>query len=100
MINRKTPTSRLIRKIGLADFPNKAPLEDCLPNVQNVVLPLRQHIGVAAIPVVRAGDRVQTGQVVAKRPVHDGKPALGADIHASIAGTITEVSQEFIRISD
>ncbi|MDR2441042.1 MAG: SLBB domain-containing protein [Planctomycetaceae bacterium] len=99
MINRKTPTTRLIQKIGLAGYPNKAPLEDRLLEVQSVTLPLRQHIGVPCIPVVRSGDTVQTGQSVAERPITDGKPALGADIHASITGTVIEVNQESIRIS-
>ncbi|MDR2757643.1 MAG: SLBB domain-containing protein [Planctomycetaceae bacterium] len=99
MINRKTPTTRLIQKIGLAGYPNKAPLEDHLLEVQSVVLPLRQHIGVPCIPVVHSGDRVQVGQPIAKRPITDGKPALGADIHASITGTVIEINQESIRIS-
>ncbi|MDR2115859.1 MAG: SLBB domain-containing protein [Planctomycetaceae bacterium] len=99
MMNRKTPTTRLIQKIGLAGYPNKAPLEDRLLEVQSVILPLRQHIGAACIPVVSSGEAVHIGQPIAKRPIIDGKPALGADIHASITGVVTEVNQEYIIIS-
>jgi Na+-translocating ferredoxin:NAD+ oxidoreductase RnfC subunit len=99
MLNRKTPTTRLIQKIGLAGYQNKGQLEDRLLEVQSVVLPLRQHIGAACIPIVQTGNTVQTGQPIAQRPVTDGKPALGADIHASITGTVTEINQEWIRIS-
>ncbi|MDR0337521.1 MAG: SLBB domain-containing protein [Planctomycetaceae bacterium] len=99
MINRKTPTTRLIQKIGLAGYPNKAPLDDRQLDVRNVVLPLRQHIGAPCVPVVQTGNIVHVGQLIAERPLTNGKPALGADIHASIAGTITEITQESIRIS-
>ena len=99
MSNRKTPTSRLIQKIGLAGYTNKGPLVDRLLETRSVVIPLRQHIGVPCKPVVRVGEPVTVGQVIACRPVVDGKPALGADIHASIAGTVTEVGSESIRVS-
>jgi Na+-translocating ferredoxin:NAD+ oxidoreductase RnfC subunit len=99
MINRKTPTTRLIQKIGLAGYSNKAPLDDRLLKVQSVILPLRQHIGASCIPVVQTGNTVHAGQLIAERPVTNGKPALGANIHASITGTITEITSENIRIS-
>lgn len=98
MRNRKTPTSRLITKIGLAKFVNKAPLRDCLLAVQQVTIPLRQHIGAACVPVIHAGEVVRAGQPIAKRPVTDGKPALGADIHASIDGVVKAVTAEAVRI--
>ncbi|MDR1964975.1 MAG: SLBB domain-containing protein [Planctomycetaceae bacterium] len=99
MRNRKTPTTRLIQKIGLAGYQNKGPLDDRLLEVQNVVLPLRQHIGAACVPIVQPGNTVHIGQPIAQRPVTNGKPALGADIHASISGTVTEINSENIRIT-
>ncbi len=97
MGNRKTPTSSLIRRIGLAHYPNHAPLHDLLPRVDEVEIPLRQHIGAVCIPMVRTGERVSRGQTVGRRPVKDGRPALGADVHASIDGVVTEVGDS-IRI--
>ena len=40
----------------------------------------------------RPGDRVTKGQVVGRPPVTNGKPAMGAPVHASIDGTVTAVS--------
>ncbi|MDR0870080.1 MAG: 4Fe-4S dicluster domain-containing protein [Planctomycetaceae bacterium] len=97
MPNRKTPTHRLIQRIGLAKYLNKAPLIDKQIGVSEVVIPLKQHIGAACVPVVKQGDKVSVGQPIAVRPVSDGKPALGADIHASVSGTVIEISDTLIR---
>ncbi|MDR1491430.1 MAG: SLBB domain-containing protein [Planctomycetaceae bacterium] len=93
MRNRKTPTSRLMQKIGLSRFENHAPLHDELLEVPRVEILLRQHIGAACQPIVNVGDRVAVGQTIAKRPVADGKTALGADLHASIDGTVAAVTE-------
>src|ERR1035441_4862990 len=45
-------------------------------------LPLKQHAGVPAVPVVKTGDRVRAGDLLAEPEA--GK--LGARIHASIGG--------------
>lgn len=55
-------------------------------------LPLKQSIGVTAAPVVKTGDEVRRGQVIA-RP--DG---LGALLHASVSGKIAETGEEYIVI--
>ena len=52
------------------------------------MLPLKQHAGAAAQPAVRAGERVSVGDLVAA----PAAGALGARIHASIAGTVRDVS--------
>lgn len=98
MGNRKTPTARLIRKIGLASYPNKGPLQDRLLEVREVAIPLRQHIGVPCEATVRPGEQVRRGQTIGRRPTAEGRTALGADIHASIDGTVTTVGDE-IRIA-
>ncbi|HSW45732.1 MAG TPA: 4Fe-4S dicluster domain-containing protein, partial [Phycisphaerae bacterium] len=80
--NRRIPLQRLIRKLGLFNFENKGPLigDSCRP--KRVKLPLRQHIGAPAEPIVADGRQVKVGDVIARPP--EGK--LGAVIHASIAG--------------
>ena len=98
MPNRKTPTHRLMQKIGLLRFDNHGPLRDELIDVPRVEILLRQHIGTACVPIVSVGDTVTLGQPIAVRPVKDGKPALGADLHASIAGTIAAVTETAIII--
>jgi len=62
------------------------PIED-LPRPSEVRLPLLQHIGAAAEPVVKKGERVRRGQKVAE--------ALdsGAPLHATISGKVKPVEK-------
>ena len=62
---------------------------------KKVVLPLKMNIGVPAEPVVTNGGHVTKGQLIAKCP--DGK--LGANLHASIAGTVT-ITEQSITITE
>jgi Na+-translocating ferredoxin:NAD+ oxidoreductase RnfC subunit len=87
MKNRKVPIARLVRKLGLADFHNVGPMTEKSLQPARVRLPLKQHAGAPAGAVVKAGDRVQAGDVIA-RPA-EGQ--LGAAIHASIDGRVSAV---------
>lgn len=91
MANRKAPTARLMTKLDLRQFRNVGPLNDTLMAVQQVGLKLKQHVGAPCEPSVAVGQSVQKGQVVARPPVANGKPALGAPIHASIDGTVVSI---------
>lgn len=51
-----------------------------------IVLPLRQHIGGAAIPVVEVGDKVKRGQVVARAQGY-----VSAPVHSTISGHVAAV---------
>ena len=55
-------------------------------------IPLRQHVGKPCTPVVKAGDAVQKGQLIAEP---DG---LGANIHASVSGKIQDITDAMIVI--
>lgn len=55
-------------------------------------IPLSQHIGAPCAPVVRVGDKVSTGDVIA---IATG---LGAPIHASANGRIKEITDKSILI--
>jgi len=57
-----------------------------MPYPSEVVLPLRQHAGKPAIPIVREGDRVERGDKIAKA---DG--FVSVPIHASATGTVTAI---------
>ncbi len=91
---RQTPISRLIQKLGLSEFTNTGPLVDINMKPQSVTLPLSQHIGAPAQAVVNPGDRVSVGDVVGQV---DGDQ-LGCPIHASIDGTVRDVSNSQIII--
>lgn len=95
---RKTPTARLMQRIGLAGFVNHGPLMKGDYRPKAVEIPLRQHIGAPCVPTVQAGDAVRRGDAIAVRPVVDGKAALGADIHASIDGIVAEITPTSVKI--
>ncbi|NQT13015.1 MAG: 4Fe-4S dicluster domain-containing protein, partial [Planctomycetes bacterium] len=98
MENRKAPMGRLIQKLGLGQFHNVGPLDANLLHASKVGIRLKQHLGAPCEPVVSVGDRVTKGQPLGRRPVADGKPALGAPVHASIDGTVTVVDDGVVWI--
>ncbi|MBS0000168.1 MAG: electron transport complex subunit RsxC [Cyclobacteriaceae bacterium] len=60
-----------------------------LPLPGSVSIPISQHIGTPAVPVVERGEQVKTGQVIAKTGGF-----VSANIHASISGKIAKISDE------
>ena len=92
---RRLPVSRLIDRLGLAPYrDDSADLDRRKHRPARVDLPLRMHIGAPAEPVVKAGDRVSLGELIARIP----EDALGANLHASIDGVVRKVDRERIRI--
>lgn len=57
-----------------------------LPVPEQVIIPLGQHIGAPATPVVQKGDKVLAGQVLAQ-----AAGFVSANIHSSVSGTVTSV---------
>jgi Na+-translocating ferredoxin:NAD+ oxidoreductase RnfC subunit len=96
--NRKAPMHRLFHKLGLTQFRNVGPLDDRLLEAGKVGIKLKQHLGAPCEPVVKAGDRVAKGQAVGRPPVVNGKPALGAPVHASIDGTVANIADGVVWI--
>ena len=84
---RKVPMSRLAIKLDLLAYMDLHPefAGDVQPAA--VRIPLRQHIGAPALACVRVGDTVRAGDCIGEIP----EGALGARVHASIAGVVTEV---------
>ena len=91
---RSYPTHRLIGNLGLRDYDVPAPIRDNPAAVTEVRIAFSQGIGAPSVPVVKAGERVKKGDLIAKIP--EGK--LGSNIHASISGRIIEVGRDAIRI--
>ena len=85
---RRIPTKRLVARLGLVKYDLPAPLNRQQYFPQEVHLALSQHIGAPAYPVVKVGDSVKVGDLVAAIP--DGV-AVGANLHASIAGQVFAV---------
>lgn len=87
--NRKAPMPRLIQKLALGQFVNKGPLQPGIVPARRVGIALKQHIGEPCEAVVQPGQAVTRGQLVGRPPTRNGKPALGAPVHASIDGKVT-----------
>lgn len=90
---RKIPARRLVAKLGLAAYDRPAPVSEWQFSPRTVYIPLRQHIGAPAVPMVQAGQKVRKGDLIAAVP----EDALGANIHASIGGTVKKVA-DYIEI--
>lgn len=56
----------------------------------DMVYPLSQHIGAPAIPVVKKGDHVLKGQMIA-----DAGGFVSAPVYASVSGTVKGLEQRF-----
>lgn len=57
-----------------------------MPLPQRLVIPLQQHIGSPAKPVVKVGDRVLKGQVLARAEGY-----VSAPVHAGTSGTVVAI---------
>ncbi|HDT2309367.1 TPA: SLBB domain-containing protein [Citrobacter braakii] len=91
---RLIPVKRLITKLGLSDWYHDAPLTETDYPTDKTTLVLRQHIGASAIPCVQQGEHVVRGQCVADVP----SGALGAPVHASIDGIVSEITEQSITV--
>ena len=98
LANRKAPMPRLMAKLGLTRFRNVGPLDDTLLATGRVGIKLKQHVGAPCEPSVRVGQQVSKGQQVGRPPATNGKPALGAPVHASIDGRVTAVGDGVVWI--
>jgi Na+-translocating ferredoxin:NAD+ oxidoreductase RnfC subunit len=96
--NRKAPMGRLMTKLGLRQFRNVGPLSDALLPADRVGIKLKQHVGSPCESSVAVGDRVTKGQTIGQPPVTNGKPALGAPVHASIDGVVTAIENGVVWI--
>lgn len=90
---RKVPMERLMARLDLVKYDKEAPLDEKEQNIKKVKVLLSQHIGAPASPVVKAGDTVTKGQMMA-----EPDKGLSVGIHASIDGKVIEVSDKYIII--
>ena len=90
---RKAPMERLMARLDLTRYDHPAPITDMAGEVKKVKLMLSQHIGAPAVPVVKEGDQVEKGQMIAE-------PAKGLSvaIHASVSGRVVEVTEKYVII--
>ncbi len=60
---------------------------EIMPNPQQIILPVSQHIGKPAKPLVKKGEDVKAGQVVA-----EPEGFISAPIHSSVSGKINKIT--------
>lgn len=90
---RKVPMERLMARLDLTKYNREAPLDESSVPVRRVKIMLSQHIGAPASPIVKQGDTVTAGQMIA-----EPAKGLSVGIHASIDGVIKEVSEKYVII--
>ena len=76
--------------LGRTHIPHNKNTADKVPVTmtppKEVLLPTSQHIGAPATPVVKVGDEVKVGQLVA-----EASGAVSANIYASVSGKVTKI---------
>lgn len=91
---RLVPSKRLISRLCLTAFDRPAPLLEERFQPDSISIALQQHSGAPAEPLVQAGDVVRAGQMIGK--IKEG--SLGATVHASMGGTVTQITDQYIVI--
>jgi len=86
---------RLTFKGGIHPFDGKKytmglPIEKLIPK-ENLVYPVSMHIGAPAKPLVKKGDRVLAGQLIA-----ESGGFISANIHASVSGTVKVIEPRYL----
>jgi len=89
---RHVPIKTLTRKLNVHHYDLPAPFWTGRLEPGRLVLPLKQSAGSACQPKVKVGDRVSAGQLIAE----PASNALGAILHAPLAGKVREVTNEQI----
>jgi len=90
---RKVAIATVLKKIDLEKYYVELPFTG-KKEVNSVKILLNKHIGAPAVPQVKRGQKIRMTDMIAETP----KDKLGAVYHASIAGTVVEVTDEYIEI--
>ncbi|APC09190.1 4Fe-4S dicluster domain-containing protein [Neomoorella thermoacetica] len=90
---RQVPTKNLISRLGLKEYyARPVTFREGNITVNQVRLPLKQSAGAAPQPVVKVGDWVERGALLART----ADDTLGASLHASISGTIMALNHDIV----
>lgn len=92
---RRVPIAALTRKLHVQEYDVPAPLRPWRGRPRELRLLLKQHAGAPAQPQVKVGDQVAANQAAAVPAPN----ALGAAVHAPLAGRVTEVTPERITLA-
>ena len=90
---RKLPVHRLAARLGLLSYDVAAPFDEGENRVKKVKIPMSQHIGAPANPIVKPGEAVEKGQIIG-----EANEGLSVPVHSSIQGIVEKVSDREIVI--
>ncbi len=90
---RKVPTQKLMQRLDVLSFKDEGPYKELNIYPKVVRIPLDQHVGAPAQPVVKDGDLVRKYNLIAKA---SGK--ISSNVHASINGVVEKVTTKEIMI--
>jgi len=82
---------KTFKKGGVHPPENKISAEKKIETLQIpavVTIPISQHLGAPAGVIVKKGDKVKTGQIIAKSSGY-----ISANIHSSVSGTILKIDE-------
>lgn len=82
------PVARGRGGVYVPHFKNTAEMPVVRFYPDRVIIPMDQNIGAPCTPIVKAGDKVQVGQLIA-----DSDKFVSAPIHASVSGTVQSVKE-------
>lgn len=91
---KRVPLPRLRSRLELDEYNNPAPIYVDPINAKEVVIKLNQHIGVPAQAIVKVNDLVKEGDKIASAQ----SESMSVNIHASIDGTVIEVTPGHVTI--
>jgi len=92
---RKIPTDRQIARLDLNKYNHQKLYKLVELEVNEVIIPLVQHIGVPAELAVSEGQKVERGDLIGRAREN----ALSVNIHASISGTVKKADNTKVIIS-
>lgn len=87
---RRVQMKRLVSRLGLDNYSVKAPMVEDELNPKQVKLLFRQHIGAPAVPVVKKGAVVSSGDLIANAA--DG---LSVPVYSPLSGKVTELTSDY-----
>jgi len=92
---RKISIPTLLMKLGMTRYAERKAEDLGLKSADRVRIHLNRHIGALAQSVVRVGQQVGFTDLIAKNPDNQ----LGSRYHASIEGTVTDLTDTMIEIT-
>ena len=87
---RRVQMERLLARLGLAKYAVRAPLIEDEIKPKEVKILFRQHIGAPAKRVIKKGDKIKVGDLIAEAA--DG---LSVPVNSSVSGTVRELTDYY-----